>query len=643
MGLLSKVNSVFRGGNADEPVAREEDDALGMNNYAEGLADFLSYCDTPLTVGIQGEWGSGKTSLMNMIKEKLEGREAGENRPPFLCHTFETWQFGSLAGDETLGLQLLQNLTSEVLGELEEGEYISKAGERIKSNLAKAMRLGTGAALNMTVGSNVADQAVNAMSDGAGANGTTVKEIKQDFADLVAEASGKLSEETDSDQPGRIVIFVDDLDRIRPSRAVAMLEILKNFMEVEHCVFVLACDYEVIRRGVRDKFDIEEEEKARAFFDKIIQVPFQMPVEQYELDDLLRGFLETRINSIGNIRKTTADDWAMELSEELAPLVQLATGTNPRSFKRYLNILDLLTCVEGARQEGSPPWTKRDKIFCRTLLVAMQVGWEEVVNYLDTCESAPEFEHCLSTLRNLDGVSDTEGLTGQEDEELLKILATVYAPDDGDASWVSNPAVQRLGKFGRGLFNLLDRKQNNRLDEDELETFMTVTEELSLTAVDQGQNLTGWHKFRHSIRENASGDRWERIGTARQFRELAHELYQLRSSSVVSVGRHGNRFVIKVQFDSRRKLIELNDRLHLKIRDGKNKQDIPAGYTERVEQLTQKTSQEPGVEWSESTSRGVTYKVLDFDDVAPSDKTHDALSSGVIRLVEDAIKFAERQ
>ncbi|MEZ4251956.1 MAG: P-loop NTPase fold protein [Polyangiales bacterium] len=49
----------------------------------------------------------------------------------------------------------------------------------------------------------------------------------------------------------RIVVFVDDLDRILPDRAVEILEALKNFVDVPGCVFVLACDYEVVKKGLK--------------------------------------------------------------------------------------------------------------------------------------------------------------------------------------------------------------------------------------------------------------------------------------------------------------------------------------------------------------------------------------------------------
>ena len=51
---------------------QENPDTLETGAYAATLATFIKECDTPLTIGVQGEWGSGKTSLLNMVREDIE-------------------------------------------------------------------------------------------------------------------------------------------------------------------------------------------------------------------------------------------------------------------------------------------------------------------------------------------------------------------------------------------------------------------------------------------------------------------------------------------------------------------------------------------------------------------------------------------
>lgn len=61
-------------GFTDKPVSTLGDDIFGIKQYISGLNEFIMECDTPMTIAIQGDWGSGKTSIMNMIREQLGDR-----------------------------------------------------------------------------------------------------------------------------------------------------------------------------------------------------------------------------------------------------------------------------------------------------------------------------------------------------------------------------------------------------------------------------------------------------------------------------------------------------------------------------------------------------------------------------------------
>lgn len=90
----------------------------------------------------------------------------------------------------------------------------------------------------------------------------------------------------------RVVVFIDDLDRLQPVRAVELLEILKLFMDCDSCVFVMAIDTSVVFQGIREKYGSEmSDEKAQSFFDKMIQMPFKMPIAYYRLNGMLERLL----------------------------------------------------------------------------------------------------------------------------------------------------------------------------------------------------------------------------------------------------------------------------------------------------------------------------------------------------------------
>ena len=92
----------------------------------------------------------------------------------------------------------------------------------------------------------------------------------------------------------KIIIYVDDLDRIEPKDAVQILELLKNIFSVPGCIFILAIDYQVVVKGLEHKFGKqtpENEWEFRAFFDKIIQLPFMMPMGQYDIGNYVTSLL----------------------------------------------------------------------------------------------------------------------------------------------------------------------------------------------------------------------------------------------------------------------------------------------------------------------------------------------------------------
>lgn len=93
-------------GNTDKPIERQKDDTFGIERYVNGLSTFILNSDTPMTISIQGDWGSGKTSMMNMIQEKI-------SRDTYTIW-FNTWQFSQFELQNELTLSMLYYLLSQL-------------------------------------------------------------------------------------------------------------------------------------------------------------------------------------------------------------------------------------------------------------------------------------------------------------------------------------------------------------------------------------------------------------------------------------------------------------------------------------------------------------------------------------------------
>ena len=264
----------------DIPIEKLEDESLGIQTYAESLHDFILRCETPMTVAIQGDWGSGKTSLMQIIKSKLENN-ANEKKVETIW--FNTWQFSQFGMQDDLAISLLSHFVDAISND----EQKNKAG-KILNGLKMAGKFGVKAITDMYYAGTLAEKVGEVFSDAK----DPAKEIKE----LKVALENNVNEKLTKDGNDRIVVFIDDLDRLLPEKAVDLLEVFKLFLDIPGCVFILACDYEVVSKGLEKKFGIKKEDlKGRSFFDKIIQLPFSMPVSQYDI----KCYFEKLLSNIG--------------------------------------------------------------------------------------------------------------------------------------------------------------------------------------------------------------------------------------------------------------------------------------------------------------------------------------------------------
>ena len=257
-------------GYSDEAVKRLSDDSFGVEKYVMGLCEFIKTCNTPMTISIQGDWGSGKTSMMNMIKEQI----SDSVHPVW----FNTWQYSQFNMHDELAVSMLCAL-------LEELKCNEDTKKEIVGNLGKLFKKATKVAVSVAAEAHGFKKIYDEISEFVEPNTTDfakeIKNLKQQFQNVVDRIVDV--------KKNRVVVFVDDLDRLQPSKAVELLEVLKVFLDCDKCIYVLAVDYGVVTQGIKQKFgDLVGEEKGRSFFDKIIQLPFKMPVAQYDIENYVK-------------------------------------------------------------------------------------------------------------------------------------------------------------------------------------------------------------------------------------------------------------------------------------------------------------------------------------------------------------------
>lgn len=284
-----------------------EVDLLNFDVVARAAADLIRQAGgTPLTIGVSGGWGAGKSTLVKLTKADLEqGASSSSDSSRFMVMEFNAWLY---QGYEDARQALLQAVSDRLVEEAKKREtYIEKAvafAKRVK--LLKVARLtapmlahaGIGAISAGPLGAFIG--AATGLAKGFSDEATreeSLLALKDAYSDLKPELKELVGEREDSTLPKEIhalrkafeelladmrvtlVVFVDDLDRCLPPTTIATLEAMRLLLHVKNTAFVIAADEAMIRGAVRAHFagvDIESG-MVTSYFDKLIQVPLKVP------------------------------------------------------------------------------------------------------------------------------------------------------------------------------------------------------------------------------------------------------------------------------------------------------------------------------------------------------------------------------
>jgi formylglycine-generating enzyme required for sulfatase activity len=357
---MPQLDRAFSGW-TDREILSLDQDRLKFEHYASVLAEIIREADTPLTLGVFGPWGSGKTSLLRLIKDILD---QAEGATAYKTLWFDAWTFDKedalwralillvlktvrkeIPSDAVAALKKLDDLEASLYRDVDRREAggvtidWDKAAKGVASGLTRltlSLVPGVGTFLAKT-----AEEAQKQLSGGAldtlfdavqrkqreihREHIESLEQFQQGFAELLREHFLKKGKER------RLVVFIDDLDRCLPEKAINVLEAIKLFLDAPGCVYVIGTARDVIEQGIRVKYkDFFVGEAANTpidgdqYLEKIVQIPFSMPPLQ-----------EGRIEAfIAQYDQTVPDDCRKILAAGIEPI--------PRKVKRTINVFRLL-------------------------------------------------------------------------------------------------------------------------------------------------------------------------------------------------------------------------------------------------------------------------------------------------------------
>lgn len=359
-------------------------DLLGFQHLSSAVTSIVrSPHLLPASIGVFGDWGSGKSSLLRMVEEELKK----EKDEATLVLWFNGWIFegyedaktalmgtildeiGSKRSLTAKGTALLKKLTKRV-------NWFRVAGTGFKylASFALAGPLGVGIAAAGDV------QAAQAKADEKGSVDLgdvkdylkeetgqevrkAVREFRKDFEEMLEETKIK-----------HLVVIIDDLDRCLPDTIIETLEAIKLFLFVKNSAFVIGADERLVQYAVRRRFPElpgENVEVGRDYLEKLVQYPVRLPpLDGGEMETYI-NLLFTSVPGLAETYHTKAREKAFEagsplysgsrfnygiakelfttlppgldarldLSQRIAPTLATGLSGNPRQCKRFLNTL----------------------------------------------------------------------------------------------------------------------------------------------------------------------------------------------------------------------------------------------------------------------------------------------------------------
>lgn len=421
-----------------------------MWNDVETTQDFLNFtviadtvseliresCGEPISIGVSGNWGAGKSSLIKMIGKSLKNDEK-EGKYIFL--DFNAWLY---QGYDDAKNALLKSVAEKLNAEADKN---SPVAGKIKSfckriNIFQVAKLATPLLLGLTPFGAMSGIISNLINSGSTFFNNTdeskklanskdltsnIENTSQELKDVLVDNAtksvpqeiSKLREEFESilnDLNVTLVVLVDDLDRCLPDTAISTLEAMRLLLFVKHTAFIIAADEEMIRNGVKSHFKNVDmtEGMVNSYFDKLIQVPITVPrlgIAEVKIYTLLL-FCELTVKE----KKISSDDY-QKIKENLLSLLKNAwqeditekkilksfTETNLTPMKPYIAICEEIAFILATAEDinGNPRLIKR---FLNALVIrnkiarlnGMSINYDSLVKMMlfERCSTASSFE-----------------------------------------------------------------------------------------------------------------------------------------------------------------------------------------------------------------------------------------------------------
>ena len=377
-----------------------KEDYLNFGEVSQIVTEILeTEAMLPVSIGVFGNWGAGKSSLLNLIEQQIKSNE-------WIVIKFDAWLY---QGFDDARTALLETIANHLIQAAKNEETILQKSKNLLARidgLRLAGWLAEGAALAAgfpTFGlvSKIFGTAQNAL-DGI-QDATESKQVVETGKEIVDSGRKLIAPQKQQTPPQQIdefrkeygeilqdlgkklVIVIDNLDRCLPANAIQTLEAIRLFLFLNRTAFIIAADEEMIRHSVAEHYKDLSYRHQIDYLDKLIQIPIRVPkagvleirAYLYMLYAIhqkiptaklasLRQFLETHLQQSWKSQSLNPEDVTKTIEEQhnqvllsdferanrIAPLLANSPNVygNPRIVKRILNTIKMRTKIADKRQ-----------------------------------------------------------------------------------------------------------------------------------------------------------------------------------------------------------------------------------------------------------------------------------------------------
>lgn len=286
---------------SDAPLEDPAYDQFNRYTFSQRIATVISERKDPssIVIGIDGAWGEGKTSVLNFVEGELKSKEH------IICLKFNPWRFDS---EEKMLVNFFYDLASAVDGTIETGK--EKVGEFIRDHIKPWASL---------FGQGGVTDGVLAFFPSA-----NIEELKNRIENILKE------------EKKRIVILVDDIDRLDKEEIHAVFRLVKLTADFKYTAYIVAFDKELVSLALQDRYGSSNLGTGDSFLEKIIQVPLQLPA--IDPEDLRRFCLNEIQQILNSYEIMLSNEEVSEFASNFTKGIEAHIKT-PRQAKLYSNIL----------------------------------------------------------------------------------------------------------------------------------------------------------------------------------------------------------------------------------------------------------------------------------------------------------------